>query len=87
MTRQDITDRLILRMVNEAKACLREKIVSDEDLLDAGMIFGTGFAPFLGGPIHYAKTRGRLQIQERLAELANRYGERFQPDKGWHDKD
>src|SRR5262249_12442033 len=39
----DIEDRLILRIVNECVACLREQIVDDADLLDAGMIFGTGF--------------------------------------------
>jgi len=54
----DISSRLILRMLNEAFACLREGVVANGDLLDAGMIFGTGFAPFRGGPIHYAKTEG-----------------------------
>lgn len=85
MPAQDIIDRLILRMLNEAVACLREAIVSDEDLLDAGMIFGTGFAPFRGGPIHYAKTRGISSIQHRLTQLTEKYGDRFQPDAGWHD--
>lgn len=79
----DIIDRLILRMVNEACLCLRESVVSDADLLDAGMIFGTGFAPFRGGPMHYAKTRGFLQIHQRLEQLATQYGDRFQPDIGW----
>ena len=81
----DLTDRLILRMLNEASACLRESIVSDADLLDAGMIFGTGFAPFLGGPMHYARTKGENQIKQRLEQLANQYGERFEPDKGWQE--
>ena len=54
----DLPDRMILRMVNEAVACLFEGIVTDVDLLDGGMIFGTGFAPFRGGPIQYARTRG-----------------------------
>ena len=54
----DIADRMILRMLNESVAALSEKVVSDADLLDAGMIFGTGFAPFRGGPIHYAKSQG-----------------------------
>lgn len=52
---KDIADRLISRMVNESKLCLNEKVVADADLLDAGMIFGTGFAPFRGGPMHYAE--------------------------------
>jgi 3-hydroxyacyl-CoA dehydrogenase / enoyl-CoA hydratase / 3-hydroxybutyryl-CoA epimerase len=83
MPHPDIQDRLILRMLNEAVACLRESVVSDADLLDAGMIFGTGFAPFLGGPMHYAKTRGIEQVQQRLSQLAEKYGDRFKPDPGW----
>lgn len=79
----DLTDRLILRMVNEAVACLREGVVQDADLLDAGMIFGTGFAPFRGGPMHYAKTHGYAQIAARLQEFSTKYGERFKPDTGW----
>jgi len=54
---QSLTDRLILPLVNEASVCLSEGIVKDGDLLDAGVIFGTGFAPFRGGPIHYARER------------------------------
>ncbi len=55
---EDISDRLVKRMLDESFACLREGVVSDSDLLDAGMIFGTGFAPFRGGPIHYAQSKG-----------------------------
>lgn len=50
----EIANRLIACMVNEAKICLREGVVEDADLLDAGMIFATGFAPFRGGPLHYS---------------------------------
>ena len=79
----DLEDRLILPLLNEAVACLREKVVEDADLLDAGVIFATGFAPFRGGPLHYAKARGIAQVTARLGELAGRYGERFRPDPGW----
>jgi len=79
----DLTDRLVLQYLNEAVACLREKVVEDADLLDAGMIFGTGFAPFRGGPLHYARARGVPQIVARLEELAARHGPRFRPDAGW----
>jgi 3-hydroxyacyl-CoA dehydrogenase/enoyl-CoA hydratase/3-hydroxybutyryl-CoA epimerase len=41
-------------MVGEARSALAEGIVADADLVDAGAIFGTGFAPFTGGPLHYA---------------------------------
>lgn len=81
----DISDRMILRMLNEAVACLSERIVSDADLLDAGMIFGTGFAPFLGGPMQYAKTRGIKTVMARLDGFAKQYGDRFKPVAGWQD--
>jgi 3-hydroxyacyl-CoA dehydrogenase / enoyl-CoA hydratase / 3-hydroxybutyryl-CoA epimerase len=79
----DLGDRLILPMLNEAAACLRQGIVADEDLLDAGVIFGTGFAPFRGGPLHYARHRGIKNVVARLEELATRYGARFKPDAHW----
>ena len=79
----DLEDRLILPMLNEAVACLREGVIEDADLLDAGAIFATGFAPFRGGPLHYAAERGIASVTARLEELARRYGERFRPDPGW----
>jgi 3-hydroxyacyl-CoA dehydrogenase/enoyl-CoA hydratase/3-hydroxybutyryl-CoA epimerase len=50
----EVTQRLIQPYVDEAKKALAEGIVADADLADAGLIFGTGFAPFRGGPLHYA---------------------------------
>ncbi|MFH0351254.1 MAG: 3-hydroxyacyl-CoA dehydrogenase NAD-binding domain-containing protein, partial [Chromatiales bacterium] len=79
----EIRDRLMLRLINESVACLRERVVQDADLLDAGMIFGTGFAPFRGGPLHYVKDTGKEAIQERLEALTTRFGPRFSPDPGW----
>jgi 3-hydroxyacyl-CoA dehydrogenase/enoyl-CoA hydratase/3-hydroxybutyryl-CoA epimerase len=79
----DLEDRLILPMLNEAVAALREGVIDDADLLDAGAIFATGFAPFRGGPLHYAESRGVAQIVGRLTELSSRYGGRFRPDPGW----
>ncbi|MDH3465742.1 MAG: 3-hydroxyacyl-CoA dehydrogenase NAD-binding domain-containing protein, partial [Gammaproteobacteria bacterium] len=79
----DMTDRMVLRFINEAVACLREKIVSNADLLDAGVIFGTGFAPFRGGPMHYLHSEGAAHLRTRLESLADRHGERFTPDAGW----
>jgi 3-hydroxyacyl-CoA dehydrogenase/enoyl-CoA hydratase/3-hydroxybutyryl-CoA epimerase len=81
---EDITDRLMFRYFNEAMACLREGVVTDADLLDAGMIFGTGFAPFRGGPMHYVQTAGLPRGQQRMQELELAYGERFHPDPAWN---
>jgi 3-hydroxyacyl-CoA dehydrogenase/enoyl-CoA hydratase/3-hydroxybutyryl-CoA epimerase len=79
----DATDRLILPMLNVCMACLREGVVTDEDVEDGAMIFATGFAPFRGGPMHYARTRGIADVRDTLARLAAKYGPRFQPDPGW----
>lgn len=79
----DLQDRLILAMINEAMACYEDGVVEDLSLLDAGVVFGTGFAPFRGGPIQYAIDCGIDQILDRLEALAARYGARFTPHSGW----
>ncbi len=79
----DIEDRMILPMLNEAVACLNDRVVDDADLLDAGVIFGTGFAPFRGGPIQYIRDSGIDAIRARLDALAARHGDRFKPRPGW----
>ena len=79
----DISDRLMLPMVNEAVACLHEGVVTDADLLDAGVIFGTGFAPFRGGPLQYARTRGIDDVTAALNKLTAEFDSRFQPHSGW----
>jgi 3-hydroxyacyl-CoA dehydrogenase / enoyl-CoA hydratase / 3-hydroxybutyryl-CoA epimerase len=77
---KSIADRLILRMVNESAACLREGVVADSDLLDAGMIFATGFAPFRGGPMNYAKDFGKDKLETLFKTFESKYGERFKVD-------
>jgi len=79
----DLQDRLMLALVNEAMAVLREGVVADADLIDAGVIFGSGFAPFRGGPLRYARERGIAETVSALKGLAARHGERFLPDAGW----
>jgi 3-hydroxyacyl-CoA dehydrogenase/enoyl-CoA hydratase/3-hydroxybutyryl-CoA epimerase len=80
---EDLTDRLILPMINEAVACLAEGVVADEAQLDAGVIFGTGFAPFRGGPLRYVRETGAAELRTRLTALAQKYGPRFTPKAGW----
>ncbi|WP_298449504.1 hypothetical protein [uncultured Marinobacter sp.] len=72
-------------MLNACMTCIREGVVADEDIADGAMIFGTGFAPFRGGPMKCAHDRGFDLIREGLETLADRYGPRFQPDMGWQE--
>ncbi len=82
-TPEDLEDRLILPLLNEAVACLHDGVVSDADLLDAGVIFGTGFAPFRGGPIQHIRAAGADVLLARLEALRAKYGQRFAPRAGW----
>jgi 3-hydroxyacyl-CoA dehydrogenase/enoyl-CoA hydratase/3-hydroxybutyryl-CoA epimerase len=79
----DLADRLLLPLINEAVACLQENVVADADLLDAGMVFGAGFAPFTGGPLRYAEERGVADLLAKLQSLETRFGTRFTPHAGW----
>jgi 3-hydroxyacyl-CoA dehydrogenase/enoyl-CoA hydratase/3-hydroxybutyryl-CoA epimerase len=78
-----LLDRLLLPLLNTCIACLREGVVADEELLDGALIFGTGFAPFRGGPLNYARNQGIGEVVKRLSELAEKHGKRFAPDPGW----
>jgi len=69
---EEIVDRLILIMINEAVRCLEEEVVSSPKDVDFGMIMGTGWAPFRGGPIRYLDSVGSKKIAERLQELAKK---------------
>jgi 3-hydroxyacyl-CoA dehydrogenase/enoyl-CoA hydratase/3-hydroxybutyryl-CoA epimerase len=79
----NLEDRLILPMINTVVACLREGVVKSEEIADGAMVFGTGFAPFRGGPIRYARERGVDTVIARLRELEMAHGPRFRPDAGW----
>jgi len=79
----EMTDRLILPLSNVCVACLREGIVDNADVVDGAMIFGTGYAPFRGGPLNYARTRGVENVVATLRALAEKFGGRFAPDAGW----
>jgi len=59
---------LIQPLVDECERCLSDGVVASADLVDAGVIFGTGFAPFLGGPLHYRSVTS--QNSEAVAEAA-----------------
>jgi 3-hydroxyacyl-CoA dehydrogenase / enoyl-CoA hydratase / 3-hydroxybutyryl-CoA epimerase len=79
----EMIDRLILPMSNVCVACLREGIVENADVVDGAMIFGTGYAPFRGGPLNYARMRGVENVTSTMHTLAQKFGDRFAPDAGW----
>ena len=79
----DLQDRLLLPLLNEAVAALHDGVVADADLLDAGVIFGTGFAPFRGGPIQYIRETGADALLATLEALRSRHGDRFRARPGW----
>lgn len=71
-TDEQVVDRLVLIMVNEAVRCLEEGVVDSPKDVDFGMIMGTGWAPFRGGPISYCDNEGAKNVVDRLQELAKK---------------
>jgi hypothetical protein len=72
-------ERLALRTINEAAACLAEESDSDAELIDLAATWGFGWAPHRGGPLRYADDQGLTSIAERLTDFAERFGRRFEP--------
>ncbi|PYK54610.1 MAG: hypothetical protein DME48_07480 [Verrucomicrobia bacterium] len=69
---------MIFLMVNEAARCLEENVVDLPEDADYGMILGTGFAPFRGGPLRFAEHFGLKKIVDELERLAQSE-EKFSP--------
>jgi 3-hydroxyacyl-CoA dehydrogenase/enoyl-CoA hydratase/3-hydroxybutyryl-CoA epimerase len=78
---EEIIERCVFSMVNEAARCLEEKVVETPQDVDLGMIMGTGFPPFRGGLLRYADAYGVSKIVSRLEELSKKYGMRFTPSE------
>jgi len=76
--RDDLTHRLMFLMVNEAARCVEENIVESPEDADYGMILGTGFAPFRGGPLRFAEHFGLKKVVDELERLAQSE-EKFSP--------
>ena len=75
----DITRRLTFLMVNEAARCLEEKVVASPEDADYGMVLGTGFPVFRGGPLRYAESYGLKQLVAEMDDLRERAGDKFAP--------
>ncbi len=66
---QSLGEELMAPYFEECQACLEDGVVADSDVLDAGMIFGTGFAPFRGGPMFYLAQKEALHSIAESAEI------------------
>ncbi len=75
----EIQDRLVLLMINEAARCLEKGVIADAGQLDLAMIFGTGFPPYLGGPLRYADALGLKIVCQKLEWLSTVAGENYKP--------
>ncbi len=76
---EEIQQRCVLAMVNEAARCLEERIVRSPRDGDIGAVFGIGFPPFRGGPFRYMDAIGADEIVRRLEEYHDRFRPRFEP--------
>lgn len=76
---EDIRDRIVMRLVNEAAHCLQDGVVSEAWMIDLGMVLGTGFAPFYGGPLRYGELLGYGEAVAKLEYFQKAVGSRFAP--------
>jgi 3-hydroxyacyl-CoA dehydrogenase/enoyl-CoA hydratase/3-hydroxybutyryl-CoA epimerase len=84
LTREQLSDRLVLHLVNEAMKCLNqgvagEDLVLAEKQIDLGTVMGIGFPPFRGGVLYYARQRGLDTLRNELDQLHNQFGSRYEP--------
>jgi enoyl-CoA hydratase / long-chain 3-hydroxyacyl-CoA dehydrogenase len=75
----EIENRLMSRFINEAAKCLEDEIIADPIVGDMGMVFGTGFAPFRGGPFRFLDTIGIENYVGTMNDLSGKYGPQFEP--------
>ena len=76
---EEVQERCVLAMVNEAARCLEEGVLRSARDGDVGAVFGIGFPPFLGGPFRYADSMGAGEVVKNLEELNGRFPGRFAP--------
>jgi 3-hydroxyacyl-CoA dehydrogenase/enoyl-CoA hydratase/3-hydroxybutyryl-CoA epimerase len=78
-TRQELQERMVLLMINEAARCLEERVVATPDDVDFGMVMGTGFAPFRGGPLRYSDSKGVEKIILAMRHWVEMGAKHFEP--------
>ena len=76
---KEVQDRIVSRFVNEAAKCLEDEIIENPIVGDIGLVFGTGFAPFRGGPFRYLDQVGVANYVGMMNGFAEKYGPQFEP--------
>jgi len=76
---EEIQNRIISRFVNEAAKCLEDEIIENPVVGDIGLVFGTGFAPFRGGPFRYLDQVGVANYVDMMKSFTEKYGHQFEP--------
>ncbi len=79
LSREELQHRMVLLMVNEAARCLEEQVVAEPEDVDFGMIMGTGFAPFRGGPLRYADSASLSRMADEMNRLVDAGAKRYLP--------
>lgn len=79
LNQEEIAERCLVQMLNEAARCLEEGVINSPQDGDIGAIFGIGFPPFLGGPFRYIDSYGIANLVERLQSYQLRFGDRYAP--------
>jgi len=75
----EIQNRIMSRFINEAAKCLEDNIIANHVVGDIGLVFGTGFPPFRGGPFRYLDSFGIKKYVTIMNDLTERYGAQFEP--------
>jgi len=78
-SKDTITERMVLRYMNEAFFCLQDDIISGPVDGDIGSVFGMGFPPFFGGPFRYCDQLGAQNVVDKMNKYADEVGDHFAP--------
>jgi 3-hydroxyacyl-CoA dehydrogenase/enoyl-CoA hydratase/3-hydroxybutyryl-CoA epimerase len=83
VSKSDVQQRIVMALINEVGFCMGENIVTNYNDAEIGLIFGIGFPPFRGGPLHYVDYQGIDTIVTTLGNLEKQWGVRFKSAPYW----
>jgi 3-hydroxyacyl-CoA dehydrogenase/enoyl-CoA hydratase/3-hydroxybutyryl-CoA epimerase len=83
ISKADVQQRIVMALINEVGFCMSENIVTNYNDAEIGLIFGIGFPPFRGGPLHYVDYQGIDTVVTTLGDLEKQWGVRFKSAPYW----